>query len=230
MLRKRVTLAVILLFSIFCTGWAKPWVSPEHLEAPQSVASAQTADKAPGPDQSQPPAQNGEASSQSPGTAGTPATSSGKTTPAKGQSTTPTKTRRKKKTQSTDCGKGSAGTGDAASKSTATGANSSAPANCPPSKMIVRQGGTSDSSIQLAGGGAKSPQRDNANQMLAATEANLKKLSGQQLNSNQQDMLTQIRQFMEQSKAAVNDGDVERARTLAWKAQVLSDELVKPPE
>jgi hypothetical protein len=43
-------------------------------------------------------------------------------------------------------------------------------------------------------------------------------------------MVNQIRQFMEQSKAAVEAGDLERARTLAWKAQLLSDELVKPPK
>ncbi len=66
--------------------------------------------------------------------------------------------------------------------------------------------------------------------MLAETESNLKKISGQQLNSNQQDMVSQIRQFMAQSKAAVGDGDMERARTLAWKAQVLSEELVKPAQ
>jgi hypothetical protein len=66
--------------------------------------------------------------------------------------------------------------------------------------------------------------------MLAATEANLKKIAGQQLSSNQQEMVNQIRQFMEQSKAAVEAGDLERARTLAWKAQLLSDELVKPPK
>jgi hypothetical protein len=64
--------------------------------------------------------------------------------------------------------------------------------------------------------------------MLAATETNLKKIAGQQLSSNQQEMVNQIRQFMEQSKAAAGDGDLERARTLAWKAQLLSDELVKP--
>jgi hypothetical protein len=66
--------------------------------------------------------------------------------------------------------------------------------------------------------------------MLATTEANLKKITGQQLDSSQQDMVNQIHQFMEQSKAAVTDGDLERARTLAWKAQLLSDELVKPPK
>jgi hypothetical protein len=96
--------------------------------------------------------------------------------------------------------------------------------------VIVRHGGTSQQSIQLAGGAASttSQKRDNANQMLAATEANLKKIAGRQLAPNQQDMVNQIRQFMEQSKAAVDAGDLERARTLAWKAQVLSDELVKP--
>jgi iron uptake system EfeUOB component EfeO/EfeM len=66
--------------------------------------------------------------------------------------------------------------------------------------------------------------------MLDTTEANLKKLAGKQLTPNQQDMVSQTRQFMQQSKAAVDAGDLERARTLAWKAQVLSEELVKPKE
>jgi hypothetical protein len=66
--------------------------------------------------------------------------------------------------------------------------------------------------------------------MLGTTEANLKQIAGKQLSSAQQDMVTQIRQFMEQSKAAAGDGDLDRARTLAWKAQVLSQELVKPAQ
>ena len=64
--------------------------------------------------------------------------------------------------------------------------------------------------------------------MLDTTEANLKKLAGKQLTANQQDMVSQTRQFVQQSKDAVEAGDLERARTLAWKAQVLSEELVKP--
>jgi hypothetical protein len=93
--------------------------------------------------------------------------------------------------------------------------------------VIVQQGGTSEPSIQLAGA-ATAPQANTANQMLATTESNLKKITGQQLTSSQQDMVNQIHQFIDQSKAAVQDGDLERARTLAWKAQLLSDELVKP--
>jgi len=65
--------------------------------------------------------------------------------------------------------------------------------------------------------------------MLGTTDANLKQIAGRKLSATQQDMVNQIRQFMDQSKAAVVDGDLERARTLAWKAQVLSEELVKAP-
>jgi len=64
--------------------------------------------------------------------------------------------------------------------------------------------------------------------MLRGTETNLKNLSSRQLNSNQQDMVNQVRQFMQQSKTAMSAGDFERAKTLAWKAQLLSEELVKP--
>jgi len=66
--------------------------------------------------------------------------------------------------------------------------------------------------------------------MLNATDANLKKLEGRQLSANQQDMVAQVRQFMQQSQTAMDAGDFARSRTLAWKAQLLSEELVKPPK
>ena len=94
---------------------------------------------------------------------------------------------------------------------------------CAPVKVIVRQGGTSEPSIQLAGGTSAdqtSHKRDVVNQILGSADANLKKIAGRQLSSSQQDMVNQIRQFMSQSKAAIDVGDLERARTLAWKAQL----------
>jgi hypothetical protein len=102
---------------------------------------------------------------------------------------------------------------------------------CPAPKVIVQHGGTSEPSIQLGGSaGSETPdKRDTANQMLGTTDANLKQIAGRQLSKTQQDMVNQIRQFMDQSKAAVVDGELERARTLAWKAEVLSEELVKAP-
>jgi len=235
-----MTLATILiLFSIFSTPSALPLVAQEQQTAPQSDSANKPAETSPAQDQgAAAPAQNPSTPSPPPTTA-TPSptapekTSSGQTPPKTGK-----QRRHKKQVVSSSCVSTPATGGQAAAGSAPSNSapppttDGSAATNCPPSKVIVQQGGTSDSSIQLAGGagGTKSPQRDTANQMLAATEANLKKISAQQLNANQRDMVTQIRQFMQQSKAAVADGDLERARTLAWKAQLLSDELVKPPQ
>ena len=57
---------------------------------------------------------------------------------------------------------------------------------------------------------------------------NLKRAADMQLSAAQQDTVSQTRQFMEQSKAAMAAGDFERARTFAWKAQLLSEDLAKP--
>jgi len=78
------------------------------------------------------------------------------------------------------------------------------------------------------GGNDASHKRDAAKGMLAATEENLKKMDGQQLTTAQQDSASQIRQFVKQSKSAMAAGDLERAQTLAWKAKLLSDDLVSP--
>ncbi|HEY3616707.1 MAG TPA: hypothetical protein VGK96_07815 [Candidatus Sulfotelmatobacter sp.] len=234
-----MTLAtILLLFSIFSTPSALPMVAQEQQTAPQSDSANKPAETSPAHDQgAAAPAQNPSTPSPAP-SAAPPATAPEKTSSGQTPPKTGKQRRHKKRVVSGNCvstpspgGQSAAGPAPSNSGPPPTAAGSAA-TNCPPSKVIVQQGGTSDSSIQLAGGagGTKSPQRDNANQMLAATEANLKKISGQQLNANQQDMVTQIRQFMQQSKAAVVDGDLERARTLAWKAQLLSDELVKPPQ
>ncbi len=73
-----------------------------------------------------------------------------------------------------------------------------------------------------------SQQRYTTEQLTAATEENLKKIEGRQLDANRQQMVSQIKEFMEQSKKAIADGDPERGHNLALKAQLLSDELVKP--
>jgi hypothetical protein len=93
----------------------------------------------------------------------------------------------------------------------------------------VRKGGITEQSIQLAGGSSgdqTTQKRDAANQMLVATEENLKKAVGRQLSAAEQSSVSQIRQFVNQSKSALSTGDLERAQTLAWKAKVLSDDLI----
>jgi len=41
-------------------------------------------------------------------------------------------------------------------------------------------------------------------------------------------MVSQVKEFMEQSSKALAAGDLQRGHNLAMKAQLLSDELVKP--
>jgi hypothetical protein len=99
-----------------------------------------------------------------------------------------------------------------------------------PQKKVVRNGGTADPVVQLAPGMSAeqaSSQRQNTTQLLAATDANLKQISSRQMNSSQQDSISQIRKYMEQAKEAEQAGDVQRAHNLASKALLLSDDLVK---
>ena len=97
------------------------------------------------------------------------------------------------------------------------------------SKTIVRHGSTSDPNVQLGPGvnpQQSSKQSQNAARLLASTDANLAKLGSRTLNSDQQETLKQVKSYMEQSKAAANDGDAQRAYNLALKANLLSSELV----
>ena len=233
-----MNLAAILLVCIFSTASALPLVAASG-HAPASKSRNQSASSVgTEPQGAASPAQT-PASTPPSQSAPTPATTSSRQNP-----TGPTTKgrRRKQKAIASNCNGAPASGPDAPGSPSSSAAapgkapstgTSSAPPNCPPSKVIVRQGGTSDPGVALAGGttgNQASPQRDAANQMLGSTEENLKKIAGRQLSSDQQDMVNQIRQFMEQSKKAVGDGDLERARTLAWKAQVLSEELVKPAQ
>ena len=230
-----MTRGTILLFSIFCSLAASP-LAVSHQNSPQSEPATKPSEP------TTPQGQGTTPATQSPSSSPTSVAPQA-TPPAKPRSgtarTTHKRPRHKKRVIPANCLSTPAPTTPATpadpvasspESSAPPAATSSAPTNCPPPKVIVRHGGTSEQSIQLAGGSGGTSQRDTANQMLGATEANLKKIAGNQLTPSQQEMVNQIRQFMEQSKAAVGDGDLERARTLAWKAQLLSEELVKPPK
>jgi hypothetical protein len=70
-------------------------------------------------------------------------------------------------------------------------------------------------------------QRETTSQLLATTDANLKKIAGRQLAPAQQGVLDQIHSYVRQAKTASDSGDLGRAHTLAFKAHLLSDELVR---
>jgi hypothetical protein len=98
-----------------------------------------------------------------------------------------------------------------------------------PSKTVVRNGGTTEPGVQLGPGVTQqqaSQQLQMTNQLLLTTDANLKAVAGRQLSAEQQETVKQIQSYVEQSKAAAGDGDVQRAYTLATKANLLSADLV----
>jgi hypothetical protein len=101
---------------------------------------------------------------------------------------------------------------------------------CPPPKKVVRKGGSNEPPVQFTGGTSaeQALHTTSTNQLSASTQDNLKKIAGRPLNPSQQEMVSQVKQFMEQSKTALAAGDHDRAHNLAVKANLLSVELVKP--
>jgi hypothetical protein len=103
------------------------------------------------------------------------------------------------------------------------------PAN-PPRKIVIRHGSTPEPTAQLAPGMTQEQarhQRQNTEQLLVSTETNLQQLAGRSLNSSQQETVGQIRNYMAGARSALQGGDTQRAHTMAAKAQLLSDDLVK---
>ena len=98
-----------------------------------------------------------------------------------------------------------------------------------PDKVIVRNGGARENTAQISPAMSKDQQqrrRETTTELLATTDANLKTIEGRQLNTAQQSIMGQIRTYMQQSRAASEAGDLERANTLATKAHLLSDDLL----
>ena len=63
------------------------------------------------------------------------------------------------------------------------------------------------------------------NQSLNIAERNLVETRGKSLNPTQSDLVSKIRGFLKDAREAAQAGDWSRARSLAKKAQVLSEEL-----
>ena len=102
--------------------------------------------------------------------------------------------------------------------------------NGAPHKIVVREGGASEPAAQIAPGmtpAEASRQRHNAEQLLGATDDKLKGLAGRTLDAKQQETVGQIRNYMDGARSALKEGDVRRANTLAQKAHLLSEDLVK---
>lgn len=99
-----------------------------------------------------------------------------------------------------------------------------------PRKIVVREGGASEPAAQIIPGMTAEEaarERQNAQQLLSSTDDQLKRLADRALEAQQQETVAQIRNYMNGARGALQDGDVSRASTLAEKAHLLADDLLR---
>lgn len=104
------------------------------------------------------------------------------------------------------------------------------PAPGTPKKVIVREGGANEPAAQIAPGMTSEEtarERQRAVEWLGSADGQLKQLAGRTLNAQQQETVGQIHHYMDSARSALKEGDVGRASTIAQKAHLLSDDLVK---
>ena len=96
------------------------------------------------------------------------------------------------------------------------------------SKIVVRPDAEPPASGgQISPGGADVARGEpSTDQLLQSTENNLNNLKGQ-LSSEEQATITQIRDYINQSRQATRDNDTARAHNLALKAHLTCDDLIK---
>jgi hypothetical protein len=107
---------------------------------------------------------------------------------------------------------------------------SAAAPNGAPHKIVVREGGATEPAEQIVPGMTPveaAHQRQNTEQWLASTGDQLKQLAERTLDARQQDTVAQIHNYMDGARTALKEGDVRRASTLAQKAHLLAEDLVK---
>lgn len=68
--------------------------------------------------------------------------------------------------------------------------------------------------------------KNESQQSLDIADHNLSLAAGKSLNATQQDLVSKVRGFSDSAREAMKLGDWARAKTLAKKAEVLSDQLV----
>ena len=99
--------------------------------------------------------------------------------------------------------------------------------NNPPKKIIPAEPAPTPQQISPGptppNGGNNQASTD---QLLQGAEANLNGIT-RSLSKDEEAMRAQIREFIKQSRTATTENDPARAHTLAVKARLLSDELVK---
>lgn len=98
-----------------------------------------------------------------------------------------------------------------------------------PRKIVVRRGGAKEPATQISPGmtpAEAARERQNAEQRLRSTGDQLQQLAGF-TDARHQETVSQIRNYMDGARSALQEGDVRRASTLAEKAHLLAEDLLK---
>ncbi len=98
-----------------------------------------------------------------------------------------------------------------------------------PKTTVVRQGSTAEPTTDISPGMSSAQAThitEITNQSLDAANENVKTISARTLDDTQKATLSQVKSFISQANDAKQDGDWQRAYTLANKAKMLSAELV----
>jgi hypothetical protein len=206
--RNNPLLLLGLVILAFCSGCARKKPVTAVPQAPAPVAATPQTTPEPAPAEGQPQAQASQTPAQ-----GTP--------PPDQQ---PAQVSEEKTDEKADATKAKTGKPRPAGKRTEA-------RNVPPKTTVVKPDGAESTSSP----GQISPSLSHAEvaqaqatteQLLQTTEANLNGIK-RQLSQDEQAIVTQIRDFMAQSRQATKENDLVRAHNLAVKASLLSDELAK---
>jgi len=100
-----------------------------------------------------------------------------------------------------------------------------------PTKTVIRNGSTPDPTVAISpdlSDQEASRKLNSTDRLLASADANLKQIASRPLSAAQEDTVKQIKVYMEQARTAAKNGEVQRAYTLANKANMLSADLAAP--
>jgi len=109
-------------------------------------------------------------------------------------------------------------------------ASTEAASSSPPRRIVVREGSTPEQTAQLVPGLTEEQaqrERRRTEQLLASTQESLQNLTGRELNADQLETVGQVRSFVAGARSALDNGDPLRARNLAFKAYLVSADLLK---
>jgi hypothetical protein len=125
---------------------------------------------------------------------------------------------------------GTHATGGAARHHAASKRAASSAPTAAPKKIVVREGGADEPTTQIVTGMAPEEaerERGEAELILSTTSETLKEIAPRPLDAGQQEVVSQIHNYMKDSRVALKEGDIPRAHTLAIKAGLLADDLAR---